>query len=240
MSVELGADTHFRTGTVVESALPISMFAKFNPHLFPTAGPGAVLVTICSPTGAVFHGTTEYALAIGSTTFIGHRVIARQRATGVLSGFLGEAAAGTYALDTEQSAGAVFLNNSSRTAYFDGVSGGANTDSVNAVTLLSDTLIADDQVLNKQLRGCLRNVCVWSAALNDADMLSLHNGTAPTSINPGNIVLYVPFINAGSAANAFAWNGSAIAAIDPLIQVGSNMETCAGGNVGSSYVRIMG
>lgn len=215
------------------------MFAKFDPHSFPTSGPGAVIVSICSPDGAVFWGTTEYALAIGETTFIGRRVIARQRATGVLSGFLGEASAGTYSLNTEQSAGAVFLNNNSRTAYYNGVSGGANTDAVNTVTLLSDTLIGNDQVLNKRFPGCLRNVCVWTAARNDADMLDLHNGVAPTSIDPSHIVLYAPTINAGSAIRAFAWNGSAIAEIDPLILVGSNLTTCAGNN-GTSYVRIMG
>jgi len=218
------------------------MFARFDPHELPTSGPGGIIISICSPPGAVFWGTTEFALAIGPTTFIGQKVIARQRATGVLSGFLGTAESGsTYALDTDQSAGAVFLNDSSRTAYLNGVSGGANTDAVNAVTLLTDTLIGDDQELNKQFPGCLRHICIWSAERDADDMLSLHNGANPTSTDPEHIVLYVPFISAGSALNAYAWNGSSIAPISPLILVGADMETCAGAQIGgSSYVRIMG
>lgn len=103
---------------------------------------------------------------------------------------------------------AVFPDNDHCTAYIDGVAGAQATFTLPSlggfadrtlVALNPSTSVAD--LIIGGYAGCIAQVAMWDIALGDDDILDLATGVKLPSDIPDNLVLYLPLVDAATAAN---------------------------------------
>jgi len=105
----------------------------------------------------------------------------------------GSATAGTMVNGTWGHMAAVFASTTSRTAYFNGVAGTADTSSQATSSALTKTHIG--AVVNVQFAGGdIAEVAVWNVALDAFEIAALAKGVSPLMIRPSALVGYWPII----------------------------------------------
>lgn len=214
------------TSDAVVSAAPLTMFCWGNLSSFGSIGTSLMSISR-EPSG--FGGYSFFSLFISSSGVV--RAFLKRFSPSTTS----SATAGTATLNTWQSYAAVFASSTSRKAYLNGVPGTEDTASVTPDGLEQTYIGAQTTTYttdhNQGVNGCLAYCAIWSAALTDAEIASLHAGTyTPDEVRPESLVLYVPLVNAATKAQAFAWTGAAVAAIaDMLVQNPADITTCEDG-----------
>ena len=222
------------TSDAVVTAAPLTMFAWFNPSEIPSNDWATIMAIMREPPS--FGGYEYFALML-SGLVSGTKVEAARR---TVSNFFQRSkaqSASSYSLDTWQSAAAVFASATSAKAYLNGVPGTEDTTSIIPLVLeqtyigAQTTVYTTDHVYAYN-NGCLAYCAIWDIALTDAEIASLHSGTLPSAVQASHLVYYVPLADNATRAQAFAWNGSSVAAIaDMNVQEGSggSLSTCASG-----------
>jgi len=124
-------------------------------------------------------------------------------------------------------AAAVFTNDTSRDAFFNGGSKGSNATSVAAPTGMDRTNVACGMYAGTSranpLDGAIAEVGFWDAALTDAEIASLATGLCPLLVRPGNLVAYYPIVgrespeNSRLGAEAFSITGTCAAFPHPRV-----------------------
>lgn len=96
---------------------------------------------------------------------------------------------------------AVFASATSRTAYFNGTAGTANTTSrtpsgINRTEL--GRLLFESGSITNYMNGRLAEAGIWNVALSAADILQLSKGVSPRLVRPEALVAYWPLVGRAS------------------------------------------
>ena len=87
----------------------------------------------------------------------------------------------------------VWSSSSNRVAYLNGTAATANTSNVTPTSLTTTLLAARrNTTVGLYLNGQLAECCIWSVALNDAEIASLAKGQRAIQVRPDSILAYWP------------------------------------------------
>src|SRR4029077_11088163 len=96
--------------------------------------------------------------------------------------------------------GAVFISNTSRKIYFNGVMQGSSTVTVTAANTMNNTKIGDLVALTGSLpfNGSVAFAAIWNIDLSDPEMLALSQGISPKLIRHQNLKAYCRMLGGNS------------------------------------------
>ncbi len=108
----------------------------------------------------------------------------------------GVATAGTYTANSWQHIGGVFTSNTSRTAYYNGTGGTANTTSVTPSGISATTIggYRNSSGGFGMLNGRVAEAAIWGAALTADEMRELARGACPLMVRPNDLLAYWPIV----------------------------------------------
>jgi hypothetical protein len=162
-------------------ALPCTIAAWFNPDTD----------TVDRSVASVGAGTARFLLQAGGAT-AGDPI---QAFSVNAAGTTQVASAGDFGPLSWQHAAGVWASSTSRTAYYNGVAGAANTtnNTADPTTFLRATvgMRYNGNVRGGFFAGKIAHVAIWNIVLSGAEIASLATpGTLPTSIHAANLVFY--------------------------------------------------
>lgn len=96
-----------------------------------------------------------------------------------------------YSVNTWQHGCAVFATTTSRSAYVNGGNKGTNVANINASTV-DRVRSGYSSQSTRPFAGDIGEVCIWSEALTDDEVLSLYRGVNPMRMRPLSIIGYWP------------------------------------------------
>jgi hypothetical protein len=126
------------------------------------------------------------------------------KAASIAIGSVGEAiSVATYSANTDTCAAAIFTSDSNRTIY-------VNNTALTNTTAVSTPHVGDTQIgarvigpnqfdTFRRLNSCLSEIAIYNTALSASDVAAFVAGRSPLLIQPKNLVLLSPFMNANSA-----------------------------------------
>jgi hypothetical protein len=177
---------------------------------------GASGVTICAWFKATAVGNTDGIVTLGNQTNTFDSFAARMNTSGALEATASHATGtGTVvATSNTVTAGAwqhgafIFTNSTSRTAVLNGVwaSRGTSTADRTPTTAFTTLVVgADTQISanspNNDWDGKIAHVAIWSIALTQSEVESLAAGANPATVQPANLIWYVPATVSGDPGN---------------------------------------
>jgi len=122
---------------------------------------------------------------------------------------IGTSATGTYVVDTWHHIGGVWASGTSRTAYFEGVAGTANT--LNATPTTIDGFAigrVNDGTPSDPFSGNIAEAGFWDVALTANEMVALAGGISPLRVRSESLVIYVPLYGLASPEPDYSSNGN--------------------------------
>lgn len=216
------------TSDAVVTAAPLTMFCWFNPSVAPNFL-GSMMAIMREPPSLGGYEYFDLALT-GANPLSSAEPLSVTAGTRAVFVIARASSASQFSTNTWQSAAAVFTSSTSRKAYLNGVPG---PEDVNAVTptVLEQTYIGAQTTTYPTdhtwaYNGCLCHCAWWDVALTDAEIVQLNEGATPDEVRPEHLVYYVPMVDEATKAQAFAWNGIAVAAVADMHAAGS-YATCA-------------
>ncbi len=187
MARSFNGSTDVAYGSPPLTARPLTFACWFNPANVTTA----MDLMAITQTGSTNDG---YRLSLRGD-LAGDFLIAGARAGGTQA----NATTSTgYTASTWHHGCAVFGSTTSRAAYLDGGSKGANATSISTSTSLSRVSIGgySSTSLVNPTNGSIAVPCVWNVALSDAEVASLASGLHPSLVQPSAIVALWPLAGA--------------------------------------------
>lgn len=114
----------------------------------------------------------------------------------------------SFTANTWNHAAATFTSATSRAAYLNG--GGKGTDATSRSPTINSLTVGgfSSGSLFGAMNGRLAEIGLWDAALTDAEVTSLANGTSPLRVRPQNLRCYWPLYGTGSPEPNYARNST--------------------------------
>ena len=198
---------------VVDVYDDLSIFAWINPNVVPGALGATIGAVVNMPTG--FGGYNKQILLI-YTDGAGGTFLSAGAGDGTTA-YSDHPTAIT--LNTWSAAGGS-LHRGSIKSYLNGVPGPENTTIYTGTRAFEETIIGAYPTVtvgtfNKPWNGCMAYVTMWNIALSDAQQALLATGIDPSTVEAGNIVLHVPFLNTATRLDCFTLPATGIPPIVP-------------------------
>lgn len=183
MSRTVSTANYYTTASVPVGAAPLTLATWFRST---SASANQNILVLNAATDANYFG-------IGCDgTLVGDPVSAYTNGAGGSTGVLTTTG---YTANTWTHACGVFASSISRSVFINGGGKATNTTSSVPASLNKVSLgVYRSSAAGSGLQGSMAEAAIWSAALNDDEVLALAKGVSPARVRPQSLVFYAPLI----------------------------------------------